>query len=48
MTATTFEQTYTNYPFAPLVAMVLKLGAWLGHKNLNEDVTLPTGMAHSA
>lgn len=48
MTVTTFEQTYTNYPFAPLVTLVLKLGVWLGHKDQNDDVELPTGMAHSA
>jgi hypothetical protein len=33
----TFEETYRHYPFAPLVAMGLALGAWL-HRQQHELV----------
>ena len=33
----TFEETYPRYPFAPLVAMGLALGAWL-HRQQHEHV----------
>ena len=33
----TFEESYSRYPFAPLVAMGLALGAWL-HRQQHERV----------
>lgn len=50
MTSLNFEQTYVNYPFAPLVSLALKLSAYLAGSNADKDTVadLPSGMAHSA
>lgn len=50
MTAPTFEQTYVNYPFAPLVGMAVWLCAYFINHDTNKTACndLGKGMPHAA
>jgi len=50
MTASTFEQTYVKYPFAPLVTLALNICAFFVERNRHGDrhIDLGNGTPHSA
>ncbi len=49
MTTPTFEQTYVKYPFAPLVALAIKLSRFLtDNKDQNKNLDVTSGMPHTA